>query len=313
MHEADALLVWGPGCRPCVLAGDERQLTPTVMRHGESRQGRIVNVYSHQSKASVLEKLRRSGWQRFILTTQYRIVRGSFDLAQSIIYPDIKNLFEYGETTALEHHPITTKIETWVTTEYKVSASPAGTILPLFFHYHDSHCEVDKDMGSRYNKPQNALVVKLVRDLVNLGVTTSDIVVITPYRANLDRLEKTLKAAGCDVAVSTIDSRQGREGLVVVLALVVDRTTNPLFVVDPHRICVATTRHVGALFVVGDINSAGDARDRAEGRLFQHRLVLLFSSYLVTDIAGWQAESSSISPPGAMLGLAAQAASRRSG
>ncbi|KAK3293556.1 P-loop containing nucleoside triphosphate hydrolase protein [Chaetomium fimeti] len=264
MHVADALLVWGPGCRPCVLAGDERQLAPTVMTHGEKRQGRIVNVYSNQSKISVLEKLRRSGWPCFILTTQYRVVKGSFDLAQSIIYPDIKGLFEYGETTALGHHPMATKIETWVTMEYNASASPAGTILPLFFHCHGSRCEVDKAMVSRYNEGQNGLVVKLVRGLVGLGVTTSDIVVITPYRANLKRLEMALQAAGCDVAVSTTDSSQGREALVVVLALVVDRTTGPLFVADSHRICVATTRHVGALFVVGDINSARDTKDRVE-------------------------------------------------
>ncbi|KAH6848227.1 P-loop containing nucleoside triphosphate hydrolase protein [Chaetomium sp. MPI-CAGE-AT-0009] len=264
MHEADALLVWGPGCRPCVLAGDERQLPPAVMTHGERREGRIVNVYSHQSKTSVLEKLRRSGWPCFILTTQYRIVRGSFDLAQSIIYPDIKDCFEYGETTALQHHPMATKIETWVTMEYRARASSAGTILPLFFHCHGSRCEVDEAMGSRYNERQNALVIKLVRGLVGLGVTTSDIVVVTPYRANLNRLEMALDAAGCDVAVNTIDSYQGREGLVVVLALVVDRATGPLFMQDPHRICVATTRHIGALFVVGDINSARGTKDRAE-------------------------------------------------
>jgi hypothetical protein len=264
MHQSDALLVWGPGCRPCVLAGDQRQLLPMVMTHGERRQGQIINVYSHQGKVSVLEKLRRSGWPSFILTTQYRIVRGSFDLAQSIIYPDIENLFQYGETTTLEHHPMAMKIERWVTMEYKASASPVGTILPLFFHCRGSRCEVDKGMGSRYNERQNALVVKLVRGLVGLGITTSDIVVITPYRANLNRLEIALQAADCDVAVSTADSYQGREGLVVVLALVVDSTTGPLFVADPHRICVAITRHVGALFVVGDINSASNTKDKTE-------------------------------------------------
>lgn len=35
MHQADAMQVWGPGCRPCVLAGDERQLPPAVMTDGQ--------------------------------------------------------------------------------------------------------------------------------------------------------------------------------------------------------------------------------------------------------------------------------------
>ena len=32
----------------------------------------------------------------------------------------------------------------------------------------------------------------------------------------------------------------------------------------PHRICVTSTRDVGALFVVDDINSARDTKDKAE-------------------------------------------------
>lgn len=263
MHEADALLVWGDGCRPCVLAGDERQLPPTVMSANEKLGGVCVNMFAYQSTISVLEKLRKSGWPCFVLSTQHRIVKGSFDLAQSIIYPDIRN-FEYAPTTAIENHPMAVKIEKWVRAAYKAPPSPEDNILPVFFHCHGSKCQVDKSAGSRYNDTQNGLVIKLVRGLLDLGVNAADIVVITPYRANLARLELALVSSGCNVTVNTADSFQGREGLVVVLCLVVDRHSGPQFVADPHRICVATTRHVGAVFVVGDINSAKDVKDKGE-------------------------------------------------
>ncbi|KAK4234512.1 hypothetical protein C8A03DRAFT_37707 [Achaetomium macrosporum] len=68
MLEADALLVWGYGCRPCVLAGEE--LRPTLMSANETRNGHCVNVFSHQSRVSVLEKLRKNGWPCFVPSKQ---------------------------------------------------------------------------------------------------------------------------------------------------------------------------------------------------------------------------------------------------
>ncbi|KAK4031849.1 AAA domain-containing protein [Parachaetomium inaequale] len=264
MSMADTVLVMGDGCRPTILAGDREQLPPTVMTHDQTRDGRIVNMLSAQAKVSILEKLQRSGWPSFILTNQYRIVSGSFDLARTIIYPGIKD-FQYAESAALTNHPMATQIETWVTSTYQAAPSPPGKILPLFFHCNGAQCLVDEAVGSRYNDRHNGLVVKLVLGLRGLGVKASDIVVITPYWANLGRLEMALKAGHCRVVVvSTTDAFQGQEGLVVIFDLVVNRATGPLFVQDPHRICVGATRHVGALFVVGDINTVSDLVARGE-------------------------------------------------
>ena len=59
------------------------------------------------------------------------------------------------------------------------------------------------------------------------------------------------------MVVNTGDSFLGREGYVVIFTTVVTVKTGPLFVADPHRICVATSRHIGTLFVVG-INTPRD-------------------------------------------------------
>ncbi|KAH7197293.1 uncharacterized protein B0J16DRAFT_408931 [Fusarium flagelliforme] len=40
-----------------------------------------------------------------------------------------------------------------------------------------------------------------------------------------------------------------------ILALGVNESSGPRFVANKNRLCVGTTRHVGALFVVGDVNT----------------------------------------------------------
>ncbi|KAK4031219.1 P-loop containing nucleoside triphosphate hydrolase protein [Parachaetomium inaequale] len=264
MHEADALLVMHHGCRPVILAGDRKHLTPMVISHGQNREGRCVNMFSTQSKVSVLEKLERSGWLCFVLSTQYRMAFGSFDLAGSIIYPGVKD-FKYAESTALANHPMATKIETWAVSTFRATPSPAGKVLPLFIHCGNSRCLVDEAAGSRYNDRQNGLVVNLVQGLLELGVESSDIAVITPYRSNLARLEQALKHK--DVAVNTTDSFPGGQASVIIFALVVDQTSGPLFVQDTHRLCVGITSHVDALFVVGDINTVGNLRAKGANAL----------------------------------------------
>jgi hypothetical protein len=39
------------------MGGDRKQLTPSVMTHGQKRNGRCVNMFSQQGKVSILEKM----------------------------------------------------------------------------------------------------------------------------------------------------------------------------------------------------------------------------------------------------------------
>jgi hypothetical protein len=44
--------------------------------------------------------------------------------------------------------------------------------------------------------------------------------------------------------------------VIVVLVLCVTSETGPLFIANGNRICVGITRQIGALFVIGDIDTA---------------------------------------------------------
>ncbi|KAK3360832.1 P-loop containing nucleoside triphosphate hydrolase protein [Lasiosphaeria ovina] len=260
MLQADMALVWGPGSRPCAMAGDHHQLPPTIISKGANRDGKCYNHFELLARESALEKIMSSGWPCIVLTRQFRIAHGCFDLAREIIYHDIKDV-DYAPSASLKEHKQlpAVKIENWARTQYKAAPSPPGSVLPLFFHC-PGVGEQDTTTSSMFNAGQISLAVSLAAGLIKAAIVKGqDIVAITPYRSNLARLQAALAAheqPGCsDVVVNTTDSFQGREGILVILVLCVTRATGVRFVGDANRICVGLTRHQCALFVVGDINT----------------------------------------------------------
>jgi hypothetical protein len=73
-----------------------------------------------------------------------------------------------------------------------------------------------------------------------------------PYRGNLECLKSVRKAKAKDmpnianIPINTTDSFPAREGYVVILVLGVNESNSLRFVANKNRICVGTTRHIGA-------------------------------------------------------------------
>lgn len=84
MSKADALMVWGTQCRPCAMAGDERQLPPAVM-------DKERNLFYDEGSVSILEHFQRTSQPTFVLNCQMRIASGLFDLARKVIYSDVQD------------------------------------------------------------------------------------------------------------------------------------------------------------------------------------------------------------------------------
>lgn len=244
---ADALMVWGPLCRPCVMAGDVRQLPPAVMDNKRNR-------FSEQAAVSVLEHFQKTGNPTFVLNKQMRITEGLFDLARDIIYPDVPDVM-YGEPALLRNHPIARLVDMWAGRRFGYRPDPKK-VLPIFINYSRTIC--DQVGTSRINLYQNDCAIVQMAALVKASIVSSaDIVAITPYKSNLKLLKKQLARhpALSGVTAYTTDSYQGREGAVVFFIMVVTKDTSPLFVAHANRICVAITRHVEFLFIVGDIST----------------------------------------------------------
>ncbi|TPX35960.1 hypothetical protein SmJEL517_g01688 [Synchytrium microbalum] len=116
-----------------------------------------------------------------------------------------------------------------------------------------------KDLSeSKLNEGEADLVVKHVDSLVQAGVKSSDIVVISPYSGQVSLLRTRLRETYPDLEIGTVDGLQGREKEAVVLSLVRSNEDGEVgFLSDSRRLNVALTRAKKHLCVIGDSECIG--------------------------------------------------------
>jgi predicted RecB family nuclease len=120
--------------------------------------------------------------------------------------------------------------------------------------------------GNGAASPEEAAVVAgLVADLMGCSWTDNgvekvmgqaDVLVVTPYNAQVDRVRRALAAVGLDrVEVGTVDKFQGREAAVSVFTLAASSGAHVPrrldFLLDRHRLNVALSRAKTVAYVVG--------------------------------------------------------------
>ena len=102
------------------------------------------------------------------------------------------------------------------------------------------------------NEGEAELVVARVRELLAAGLDVRELAVITPYRAQALLLREQLIDLS-ELEVDTVDAFQGREKDVIIVSLVRSNAAQQLgFLEDLRRLNVAITRPRRHLFVVGD-------------------------------------------------------------
>ncbi len=101
---------------------------------------------------------------------------------------------------------------------------------------------------SRENRLEAEIVVNTVERLLEIGVRKEWVGVITPYEDQVDLLRSKL-----DVEVSTVDGYQGREKEVIIISFVRSNREGDLgFLTDLRRLNTALTRAKRKLICVGD-------------------------------------------------------------
>ena len=105
---------------------------------------------------------------------------------------------------------------------------------------------------SKMNPGEAELAAAEVRKLLAAGVRAQDLAVITPYEAQAQKLRQVLEDQP-ELEIDTVDGFQGREKDAVVVSLVRSNDEGELgFVADLRRINVALTRARKKLIVIGD-------------------------------------------------------------
>lgn len=110
----------------------------------------------------------------------------------------------------------------------------------------------DEKSESARNEGEADLIVTRARELLAAGLPARELAVITPYRAQAALIRDRLQDVA-DLEIDTVDAFQGREKDAILVTLVRSNSEQQLgFLEDLRRLNVAITRPRKHLFVVGD-------------------------------------------------------------
>ena len=191
------------------------------------------------------------------------MAEGLFDLSLNTVYQNLRPHFKYSPLCNPVNFSLGLRIKEYLKAEYHI---PSGnTLQPVFFDCQQCPCREWLDSLSRLNPRQaDVIATFLVKMVKTLNLPTQDIVVLTPYRANLGAIGRRFRRENVlrDITLSTFNRFQGREAQIVILALCVDFNTGPLFVAEERSLNVALTRQRSGLLIFGDTNTPKHTYDR---------------------------------------------------
>uniref|UniRef100_A0A6Q2Z031 DNA-binding protein SMUBP-2 n=1 Tax=Esox lucius TaxID=8010 RepID=A0A6Q2Z031_ESOLU len=222
--------------RKCILAGDYKQLPPTIKSQTAASKGLSV---------SLMERLVQNRGDSVVrmLTVQYRMNRDIMTWASDHMYQ--------GKLTAhgsVEKHLLSRDLPG--------VASVEETCTPLLL-IDTAGCGLNEteatDEQSKGNPGEVDIVELHIKALTEAGVKSKDIAVIAPYNLQVDLLRQRLSTRHPDLEIKSVDGFQGREKEAVVLTLVRSNRKGEVgFLAEDRRINVAVTRARRHLAVVCD-------------------------------------------------------------
>ncbi|XP_043307701.1 DNA-binding protein SMUBP-2 isoform X1 [Cervus canadensis] len=221
--------------RKCILAGDHKQLPPTIVSHKAALAGLSLSLMERLAEQHGAGAVR-------MLTVQYRMHQAIARWASEALY--------HGQLTA---HP---SVAGHLLRDLPGVAATEETGLPLLL-VDTAGCGLleleEEDEQSKGNPGEVRLVSLHVQALVDAGVRAADIAVITPYNLQVDLLRQSLAHRHPELEIRSVDGFQGREKEAVILSFVRSNRKGEVgFLAEDRRINVAVTRARRHVAVVCD-------------------------------------------------------------
>lgn len=261
----DLYSVWGNTLVPCFLAGDDCQIPPAVEGFEIKNKGdNYINRLGQNGRISPLAFLEASGWPVLRLRTQLRMPQSLFQLCQQGMY--LETPVHHRPNSDFQHteYELGRKLEGYLINKYlDLTPAVSNTFHEVFIHCEKSFCHVNQITGSKKNPVQVRVALDFVTDFVKCkGANPSDIIIISPDRANVDLVEDIRKGSdhltllGMKPA-TTIEDFQGCESKIVVAILGVTQAVGPKALSENRLLTVMLSRSTCGLVIVGDINTLG--------------------------------------------------------
>ncbi|TNN86984.1 DNA-binding protein SMUBP-2 [Liparis tanakae] len=221
--------------RKCILAGDYKQLPPTIKSQKAASKGLSL---------SLMERLIQMYGDSVVrmLTVQYRMNSAIMDWASKEMYQGRLTAHSSVERHLLKDLPGVACVEETSTPLLLIDTAGCGL----------SEMEVT-DEQSKGNQGEVDIVELHIKALTEAGVKAKDIAVIAPYNLQVDLLRQKLSARHPELEIKSVDGFQGREKEAVVLSLVRSNRKGEVgFLAEDRRINVAVTRARRHIAVVCD-------------------------------------------------------------
>jgi ATP-dependent RNA/DNA helicase IGHMBP2 len=219
-----------------ILAGDPKQLPPTVTDPKVAREGLGTTLFERLAA-------RWEGEATRMLTLQYRMHETLMHFPSESMYEGRLEAAEAVRAHRLEELP----------------GVAADAQRPLPWHFLDTAAtdwreEQPEGSSSVLNPKQAEQTANEIRRLIERGVDATQVAAITPYAAQAERLRSLLREpATSAVEIGTVDGFQGREKEAIVVDLVRSNPEGEIgFLSDERRMNVALTRARRCLMVIGD-------------------------------------------------------------
>lgn len=225
----------------CILAGDHLQLAPTVQSVDAETKGLGITLFARL--ADLYGDAVTS-----MLTVQYRMNRLIMEWSSHELYD-----------SKIEAHGSVMGHSLCDLEGVKESSTTQAVLILIDTTGCDMEEKKDEE-DSTMNEGEAKVALVHAKKLVENGVKSSDIGVITPYAAQVGLLkimrgeEKVLK----DVEISTVDGFQGREKEAIIISMVRSNNKHEVgFLSDRRRMNVAVTRARRQCCVVCDTETVG--------------------------------------------------------
>ena len=243
--------VWQAALRAekLILAGDHCQLPPTVLSDQAAARG---------MKDSLMQRLiERDGESIYRqLTVQYRMHESIMQFSSDTFY-DGKLIAD----ASIRKHRLCDLPDV---VEIPLTDSPLEFIDTAGAEYEE---QLEPDGESKLNPKEADLVIQLIGDLIEAGVSPEEMGIIAPYAAQARLLRGKLNVIGLEI--DTVDGFQGREKEVIIVTMVRSNDRREIgFLADTRRTNVALTRARRKLIVIGD--SATLASHQFYADMFEH-------------------------------------------
>ena len=253
--------------RSLIMAGDHKQLPPTVMSIEAKR------ILSKTLFEKLIEKYENISE---ILRIQYRMNEKIMKFPSEKFYDGKLIAHESVKSRTLKTLGIR-RIES----RFSEALDPEEPLSLLDTSRNPEKWEKKrKGSTSRENHLEAKLVKEIVQGFTSMGLKKDDIGVITPYDDQVSILKEMLPE---EIKTSTVDSFQGKEKEVIIISFVRSNKEGELgFLEDLRRLNVSITRAKSKLVLIGDFDTLSKNSVYRDLRLYveENGKVIMVQNYL---------------------------------